>query len=89
MDIYSIYIYPEYYILYPIFEMQYLHEFLTNPSINWYIDRVRQGLSKMSKTAYIQSLDPEILHLKDGIKNNILYSVHYTQSLRRNISMSF
>src|SRR2546423_13029101 len=35
-----IYIYPEYYILYPIFEMQYLHEFLTNPSINWYIDRV-------------------------------------------------
>ena len=33
-------VYPEYYIMYPIFEMQYLHEFLTNPSINWYIDRI-------------------------------------------------
>ena len=56
-----IYIYLKYYILYPIFEMQYLQEILTNPSINWYIDRVRQGLSEMSKTAQIQSLDPEIL----------------------------
>ena len=55
----------------PIFGAQYLRDYPSNQSKNWYTYSPRQGLSNKSKIAWIQSLESELLSSKVRAKNKL------------------